>query len=315
MSKKFTNLNPVPLFKKYNDPFFDRTQIGPVRPSEPLCSVSPDFKRTYQVDLLYFAWLGHSSVFLCMHGKTILIDPVFCKYTSPIPFLGPKRFPGKTVVPADFPTIDLVLITHNHYDHLDRNTIRSFDNQVKHYIVPSGVGNILQHFGVSNDKITELGWNQERNINGLTIACTPSQHGSARSPFDSNRSLWCSYVLKDEWHTVFDTGDGGFGHHFTDIHQRYGDMDLAIMECGQYNRRWHGLHMFPEESVLAAQVLHAKCAIPVHWGAYVLSSHSWEEPPARFTQRADELGVPCHLPTLNELLVVDTLPEKEFGNQ
>ena len=302
MAKKYENLNPIPLFGSYSDPFGDRRGTGPVRPDEPLDSDEPDFLREFDSSGLYFAWLGHSSVFINMHGKSILIDPVFSRHASPVPFAGMTRFPGKAISCAELPAIDLVLITHNHYDHLDKATIRALDAQVGRYIVPSDMGKNLCSFGISPSKITELGWYEEYSQDGLRIVSTPSQHDSSRSLFDMNRTLWCSYVLTDGSRTVFDSGDGGFGEHFAELHERFGDIDLAIMECGQYNEKWHTIHMFPEESVQAAAILNARLAVPVHWGAYTLSDHAWDDPPRRFAIRATELGVNFRIPKLNEII-------------
>lgn len=302
MARKFENLTPITTFGNYADPFRDRTGSGPVRPESALEAKEVAFLRDYDSGKLYFSRLGHSSVFLAMSGKTMLIDPVFSKYASPFPFAGPKRFPGKVLLPAELPSIDYILITHSHYDHLDKQTIRSLDKQVGRYIVPLGVERILKKFGIAPGKVVSLNWYETFTDGDLRISCTPSQHGSARSLFDRNQSLWCSFVLKNSNYSVFDTGDGGFGEHFSRIHEMYGDMDLAIMECGQYNVRWHPVHMFPEESALAAARIGAKLAVPVHWGAYVLSDHPWDDPPKRFSRRAKELGVPCRIPELYEML-------------
>ena len=302
MSRKYSNLTPISNSPKFVDPYGGRRGTGPVRPRQPLPQDKPDL-----LDLgdgLAMAWLGHSSVFLRMDGKNILIDPIFSRYSSPVPFVGPKRFPGAAITPAQLPEIDLVLITHNHYDHLDRATIRALDNQVGQYIAPNGVGGNLRRFGIDPSKITELGWYEETSVNGLSVICTPSQHNSSRTILDWNRTLWCSYVLKDSTHTVFDSGDGGFGNHFSDIHARFGAPDLAIMECGQYGEKWHSTHMFPEESVQACRMLQAKLAVPVHWGAYVLSNHPWDDPPRRFRQRAEELQQNFRIPKLNEVIPV-----------
>lgn len=188
--------------------------------------------------------------------------------------------------------------------HLDRATIRALDGQVGQYIAPSGVGGNLRRFGIQSSKITELGWYEETSVDGLTVICTPSQHNSSRTILDWNRTLWGSYVLKDGAHTVFDSGDGGFGNHFSEIRERYGAPDLAIMECGQYGEKWHTTHMFPEESVQACRMLEAKLAVPVHWGAYVLSNHPWDDPPRRFRQRAEELNQRFRIPVLNQVIPV-----------
>lgn len=303
---KFSNLNPTPLFGHYTDPFAQRRGSGPVRPPVPLKQAAPDFLRERSPEGLFFAWLGHSSVFLRMANQNILIDPVFCRYTSPLPFLGPKRFDGAVPRPSDFPSLDWILITHSHYDHLDKSTVLALNGQTKHFLVPAGVGSILIRFGIPAKKITELGWYESSSSCGLTITAIPTQHSSARSPFDQNQTLWCGFILKDGRHTVLDTGDGGFGAHWEEIHNRYRDVDLMIAECGQYNVRWHGLHMFPEESAEAARIFHAGLAVPVHWGAYVLSDHAWDDPPKRFARAAEEKGVRYLIPKLNQVLDIDS---------
>ena len=235
----------------------------------------------------------------------MLIDPVFSSRVSPVSFIGPRRFPGETIHASQLPDIDLVLITHNHYDHCDKATLLALDGQVKQYIAPTGVGGNIQRFGIQPSKIKELGWYEQADAEGLQVICTPSHHNSSRTGIDWNRTLWCSYVIKDSTHTVFDSGDGGFGNHFAEIHTRYGSPDLAIMECGQYGERWHSTHMFPEESVQACRMLHAKLAVPVHWGAYTLSDHPWDDPPRRFRQRAWELNQDCRIPILNQVISID----------
>lgn len=312
MSRKYANLTDTPLFTKYPDPFRERRGCGNLRPKTALPACPIDFHRPFDDSLLSFCWLGHSSVFLHMHGKNVLIDPIFSRFSSPVPFIGPRRFPGKYPVPSDFPAIDLVLITHNHYDHMDKQTICALDPQVTQYIVPLGLGQILQKFSIQPGKITELNWYEERNIDGLRVICTPSQHNSARTLWDRNNSLWCSFFLKDDTFTVFDTGDGGFGAHFQDFRHRYGQPDLGIMECGQYGEGWHGVHMFPEESVEVCRILQSRLSIPVHWGAYVLSDHPWDDPPKRFQQRADELKLPYHIPKLYEWVLIE--PGKGYEN-
>ena len=302
MSRKYSNLVPISNSPRFIDPYRERRGTGPARPKNPLPRENPDFGDLG--DGLAMAWLGHSSIFLRMNGKNLLIDPIFSRYSSPVPMIGPKRFPGEAITPAQLPAIDLVLITHNHYDHLDRATIRALDGQVTRYVAPSGVGKNLRRFGIDPSKITELGWYEGFDADGLEVICTPSQHNSSRTMLDWNRTLWGSYVLKDGAHTVFDSGDGGFGNHFSDIRARYGAPDLAIIECGQYGERWHATHMFPEESVQACRMLEAKLAVPVHWGAYVLSNHPWDDPPRRFRQRAEELNQPFRIPVLNQMISV-----------
>lgn len=302
--KKYTNQHNVTIFGKYTDPYGERRGQGSLRPSTSNVTIKADFEKNYIEEKLYFSWLGHSSVFLHMQNQNILIDPVFSKYTSPVPFTGPKRFPGELLQAKDLPMIDIILITHSHYDHLDKKTIKMLDSQTKKYVVPEGVGAILKRFGVDSQKIQELNWYDSINVNDLIISLVPSQHGSGRSPFSMNNTLWGGFILKNDNYTVYDSGDGGYADHFEEIHKKYGDIDLAIMECGQYNEKWHAVHMFPEESVQACVELHAKLAVPVHWGAYVLSDHSWDDPPKRFARHADEKKINYQVLDINSWLEI-----------
>lgn len=301
---KYKNQKDVKLFGHYDDPYKDRRVKGPERPESPLPVNEPDFKRSFDKDKVYFSWLGHSSIFLNMSGISILVDPVFSEYASPIHF-GPKRFDGPVVSKDDFLDIDLVLITHNHYDHLDKRTIKSFDEKVKSYIVPKGVKKNLIRFGVNTNKIQELEWEQSLVYKELEITCLPTQHDSGRLLIDMNRTLWCSYLIKNKDYCIYDSGDGGFTDYFKIIQKKYGNIDLAIMECGQYNERWHTIHMFPEECVEASFMLKAKLTIPVHYGAYVLSDHAWNEPIIRFKRRANEVGISYKVPNINEILIIE----------
>ncbi len=298
--KKYRNLNPAPMFERADDPFAERRGNHPTRPTAPIAA-EPDPLPEGKV---LFRWLGHSSVFLRLGGKNILIDPVLSRFTSPVPFVGPRRFPGRCIRPDELPFIDLVLITHNHYDHLDKATLRALDGKVGRYFVPAGVERYLRRFGISPNKICVLQWYEEAVADGVKIVCLPTRHGSARGLWDADRSLWCAYLLQADGFTVFDTGDGGYGDHFRDFRRRYGDVDFAIMECGQYSVHWHAVHMFPEESVQAAQDLGAKLAIPVHWGGYVLSDHPWDDPPLRFAKRAEELGLNYKIATINKSVLI-----------
>jgi len=230
-----------------------------------------------------------------MHGLNILIDPIFSDRSSPVSFIGPKRFSELPAKVSDLPDIDVVVLTHDHYDHVDYKTLKQLNSKVKKYVVPLGIEKDLEKFGIKKDKITNMAWWEEIDVDGLTIACTPSRHFSGRYILDTGQALWAGFIFKDENNTIFDSGDGGYGDHFKEIKEKYGDIDSA-----QYNTEWHNVHMFPEEAVEAAKDLNASIAMPVHWGAFVLSSHSWDDPVSRFTRRAKEEHVEYMSPKLGQ---------------
>lgn len=266
---------------------------------------APEFDERPDIDKVSVTWLGHSGIMLQMHGMNILIDPVFSNRTSPVSFVGPKRFSELPVELGDLPDIDIVIISHDHYDHLDMKTVRELDEKTEKFIVPLGVENHLERWGVSAEKITNMAWWEETEIDGLTIGCTPSRHFSGRKVIDADKTLWASWVFMDEFNQIFESGDGGYGGHFEEIHNRYGDFDFAMIDCAQYNMKWHYVHMFPEESAMAAEALGAKAVMPVHWGAFVLSSHPWDDPPERFTSAAENLGLTVVTPYIGETMPLD----------
>lgn len=273
-------------------------------PKVKLPLIKPSINKT-NIGEFTVTWLGHSSLLIQMHGMNILIDPVFSKRPSPVSFVGPKRFTEPPISIEELPEIDIVLISHDHYDHLDMKSIKKLDNKVKRYIVPLGVEKHLERWKVDKDKIKNMAWWEEIQINGLTIACTPSRHFSNRSVKDMTATLYASWVLKDEKYQIYESGDGGFGGHFEEIHKKYGEFDLAIMECGQYNMRWHDIHMFPEESVKAGNILGAKITMPIHWGTFILSSHGWDDSVERFLKASSEMGNEVITPKIGETVNLD----------
>lgn len=251
-------------------------------------------------------WFGHSSLLLQMHGMNILIDPVFSEMISPVSWVGSKRFSHPPVSVAQLPEIDILILSHDHYDHLDYDVIREIDPKVRQYVVPLGVENHLKRWKVDAEKITNMAWWEETEINGLTIACTPSQHFSGRKLVDNMTTLWCSWVLKDEFHKIFENGDSGFASHFEKIHEKYGDFDFALMECGQYDVQWPKVHMFPEQSAHAAKLLGAKVVQPIHWGAIVLSRHGWDDPVERFLLAAEKENLTVITPYIGQTARLET---------
>lgn len=288
---------------------------------------TPNTNKTNSTDTKV-TWLSHSSFYIEMANKTILLDPVFGNVASPVPFLV-RRFNQMPIGIAELPFIDAVLISHDHYDHLDYFTIMALEKHQKagHYFVPLGVANHLAKWGVAKDKITELGWWEtvsfydhlksaddtadnvpQKETTSLDFSFCPTRHSSGRGIADQSATLWGSWVLAsdstdNEKQQIYFSGDGGYGKHFADIGERFGGFDLVMIECGQYNKHWQNMHMTPEESVQACLDLQAKLALPIHWGAFVLSTHSWQEPVTRFLSLADKKNLAVTTPQIGESIV------------
>ena len=247
-------------------------------------------------------WLGHSSVLLNLDQQRVLFDPVFSQYAAPFsPFA--RRFAG-SLIPnlAQLPCIDVVLISHDHYDHLDFATICRFDHRFKHYVVPLGVGAHLIRFGVKPAKITELDWWQQTRIGALKVTLTPAHHSSGRSIIGQKRSLWGGFAVQSRESNVFFSGDSGYGGHFAQIGERLGPFDLAMIECGQYHSLWPTHHMLPSQSVQAVLDVKADAALPIHWGAFALAAHAWDEPVEWFCQAAAEANLSTLTPQIGQTL-------------
>lgn len=250
-------------------------------------------------------WFGHSSLLLQMHGMNILIDPMFSERISPVSFAGPKRFSDAPVKISELPHIDILVISHDHYDHLDYQVIREIDEKTDRYIVPLGVENHLERWGVEKGKIRNMAWWEETTINGLTIGCTPSRHYSGRSLDDQFATLWASWVFKDEYYQIFESGDTGYGEHFQKIYEKYGNFDFVMIDCAQYDMNWPEVHMFPEEAVQAVKMLGAKTAMPIHWAAMSLANHAWDDSAERFVYDGENNGLNIVTPYLGETMSLE----------
>lgn len=249
-------------------------------------------------------WFGHSSYFIKLAGLTVLVDPVFCGHASPFSFMT-KAFPGTDVYGVDdLPEIDMVVITHDHYDHLDYKTMQRLATKGRHFYTSLGVGSHLEYWGIAASAITELDWWDEVAVgDGGVLTATPARHFSGRG-FRRGRTLWSSFVLRVGGYTLFLGGDSGYGLHFKMIGDRFGPMDLAILECGQYGKDWPDIHMLPEKCVTAAGELRAKVLLPVHWGKFSLSLHPWDEPVRRVVAAARGKGLVLATPMIGEPVVL-----------
>lgn len=233
-------------------------------------------------------WLGHSTVLFRTAGKTLITDPVFHR-ASPLP-IGGKQF-AMTNAPtaADLPFVDAVLISHDHYDHLDHLAIAEMKDNVGHFYVPLGVKSHLMRWGVSADKISEYDWYEETMLadSDIQLAFTPARHFSGRSLTDRNASLWGSWVVKSPELSLYFSGDGGYSPEFAKIGKKYGGFDIAFIEDGAYNLNWADIHMLPEQSAQAGIDVGAKVVLPIHWGKFDLSTHQWTDPINRIKSAMD----------------------------
>jgi L-ascorbate metabolism protein UlaG (beta-lactamase superfamily) len=253
-------------------------------------------------------WFGHSSYLIQAKGVNVLMDPVFSKRASFAQYIGPAAYPGTMAYTvADLPQIDAVIISHDHYDHLDYNSILELNTKTKHFYVPLGVGSHLEHWGIEPARITELDWWQQADLaGGMQLTATPARHFSGRG-FTRNKTLWSSYVLDTRNYKIYLGGDSGYDTHFKQIGEKFGPFDLAILENGQYDANWPYIHMMPEQTVQASVDLGAKVLFPVHWAKFSLALHTWNEPAIRITKAAEQMNVKLTTPKIGEQIIVDSV--------
>lgn len=306
---KFLNYKPSPEmnFIKMLPVMWDFLVVDNDRkPDVKLPTTKIDINKITNVkpDELKVTWVGHSSQIINIDGKIILADPVFNNKTV---FMGPSRYNGDVPLNIeDLPEIDVVIISHNHYDHLNISTIEKIHPKVKRFLTPLMVGAELEKAGVPREKITELNWWDEVQIDdGFMIAFTPAQHFSGRGLFDRDETLWGSYVLQGSKHKVYFSGDSGYFKGFKEIGEKYGPFDITLLECGAYNKKWHYVHMMPEETAQAHLDLKGKYLQPMHWGTFNLALHAWYDPIVRVAEAADSLGIKLSTPIVGETITID----------
>lgn len=243
-------------------------------------------------------WFGHASVLLELDGVRILTDPVFSRVVSPLP-LGPKRFHPTPIALEELVGIDAVLISHDHYDHLDMNTVRHLAPQGTQFFVPLGIGAHLERWNVPAAQIHEMDWWEVAELKGVKVHCTPARHYSGRKTMD-NSTLWASWAIQGS-RSVYFSGDTGYSPHFRDIRRRLGPMDLTLMKTGAYGDTWLDIHMDPESAVRAHVDLSGRTLLPVHWATFNLSYHAWDEPVLRTLAAARRQGVHVITPRVGEV--------------
>jgi L-ascorbate metabolism protein UlaG (beta-lactamase superfamily) len=307
---KFQNLSHTPdlaegvgYYKVTKDFFFDKDKRN--QPKDMIPSVKTDL-HSIPLNENCLVWFGHSSYYLQIDSKRIIVDPVLSGNASPFSFTT-KSFKGSDVYGVDdFPEIDYMFISHDHYDHLDYETMLKIKPKVKTIIMGIGVGEHFESWGFDANALIEKDWNETILLDdGFIVHTAPARHFSGRG-FKRNQSLWMSYVLQTPSMKIYIGGDSGYDSHFKTIGQQHGSFDLAILECGQYHEYWKYIHMMPEEVAQAAVDLNAKQLLPVHWSKFSLALHAWDDPIKRVTAEAARLQVPVHTPMIGEKLLLQS---------
>jgi L-ascorbate metabolism protein UlaG (beta-lactamase superfamily) len=282
--------------------FFDKN--AKKIPSAPLPSIKTDLLHA-DPDKNILVWFGHSSYFMQIDGKTILVDPVFSGNASPLPFTT-KSFNGSDIYTVnDLPPIDYLFITHDHWDHLDYKTILQLKPKVKNLVTGLGVAAHLEYWGYDVSIIKEMDWDEQIQLEkGFTVNTVSARHFSGRG-FKRNGTIWISLVLTTPGKRIFIGGDSGYDRHFAEAGNQFGPFDLVILENGQYDKNWKYIHMNPEETVQAAIDLRAKKLLPVHWGKFSLSVHAWDEPIIRIKKESTLKNIKLLHPMIGETVDLD----------
>lgn len=249
-------------------------------------------------------WFGHSSYFIRVDGKTILVDPVFSGNASPVRGTN-KAFKGTDLYTVeDLPEIDYLFITHDHYDHADYETLIKLKPKTRKVICGLGVGGHFEHWGYEANKIIESDWNEQVDlVDGFTIFTTPARHFSGRG-FIRNKSLWLSYVLQTPSMKIYIGGDSGYDTHFAEIGQKHGPIDLAILDNGQYDKKWKYIHLLPEEVIQAALDLNARKMFPVHSSKFAMANHPWDEPLSKVSELSKGMDIMLVTPIIGEKVLL-----------
>ena len=301
---EFKNLNETPVLTTDDSRF--KVMMGfmfkkkiRLSPDDSLPVVRTDLKSLRpEKDVL--VWLGHSSYFMQVQGKTFLIDPVLSEYASPFSFIN-KAFKGTTVyAAANFPEIDYLIITHDHWDHLDYRTVIDLKQKIKHVVCGLGVGQHFEYWGFDTSKITELDWYEGFEFdNGWNLTATPARHYSGRG-VKGNQTLWASFALNTPYYNVFIGGDSGYDDFFAEIGDKYGPFNLAILDQGQYDANWNLIHMLPDHVLGAAKQLQVQKILPVHNSRFALANHPWDEPLNKITENSKFSDVGVITPRIGE---------------
>jgi L-ascorbate metabolism protein UlaG (beta-lactamase superfamily) len=272
-------------------------------PHASLPSEDPHAAWTHAPDSgLRVTWLGHSTLLLEIDGVRILTDPVFGERASPFSFAGPKRFHPVPVAIAGLPPIDVLLLSHDHYDHLCSASIRELAQRPLQVVTALGVASHLESCGMPPERIHELDWHEHIELPGVRFTATPAQHFSGRSTFDRNSTLWASWVIETANHKLFFSGDTGLFDGLAEIGQKHGPFDLTLLEIGAWHPAWGNIHLGPENALIAHEMLRGKILLPVHWGTFDLALHRWDAPAEELFAFAQAKKTRLFLPKLGQAL-------------
>ena len=308
---KFRNTNPVPKDLSFSETMrlaytFFTTKVPNGRPKKDL-----EIHKIDSVEVANYKgnsrliWYGHSAFLLQIEEKNILLDPMFGKVAAPHSLMGGNRFNSQLPLEIEkLPEIDAIIFSHDHYDHLDYESVLKLKDKTNHFYVPLGLGVHLKAWGVLSNKITEMDWWQETQFETLKLVCTPAQHFSGRKLNNGQSTLWSSWVIQSKKENIYFSGDSGYANHFTEIGKKYGPFDIALMECGQYNEKWADIHMMPEETAQAGIDLKASKIMPIHWAGFKLALHEWTDPINSVKAEAENLNLKVITPKIGEEILV-----------
>ncbi|HEY9139032.1 MAG TPA: MBL fold metallo-hydrolase [Terriglobus sp.] len=300
-------LNPVPTevgATKHMGELFRRLLFGKEErvPRKPIGPFRTDLAAFAQPPAsgLRITWLGHSILLMEIDGTAILIDPIFSERVSMVQWAGPKRFFAPPLSMAELPKLDAILLSHDHYDHLDKNAVLQLQERTPLFVCSMGVGELLQKWGIPATKIHEMQWMDSFTVPSasptpLTITALPARHFSGRG-FKRFQALWSSFVLKTDSHNVYHGADSGYWPGYHEIGETYGPFDLATLEIGAFDELWNHIHLGPDNAMKAAADLRTKVLMPIHWGLFSLAFHAWFHPPERITKLAAETNLPLWMP-------------------
>ncbi|OAM26405.1 multidrug transporter [Eikenella longinqua] len=310
---EFENLEPTPLMTSDESPSileWGWKMLNPPpgkHPAKPLPTVALD---TSQLQDGSVVWFGHSTVLFRTGGQTFITDPVFYR-ASPVPFTGKPFAMSHVPTVGELPDIDAVLISHDHYDHLDYQAIREINAKAKRFIVPLGVKAHLQRWGIPDSKITEIDWEEQTRVGRVAVTYVPARHFSGRT-FERNKTLWGGYVVKSPELSIYFSADSGYGKHFANIIAQHGPFDFAMIENGAYDPAWALIHETPEEAASAVADIGAPLVMPIHWGKFDLANHHWKDPIERFTRAAAERNLQVATSRIGQMFQIGKPPQEKW---